>query len=178
LHLILNNLSEATRLEASLTQAESGHFSLKKVISGSMQGYQITYPDQRFNVHIEDKAMYCDGVPEYIAQLMDKLINNAIEFHQPASAINVSLSQYQKHAILKVSNIGPLLPQDMNSQIFESMVSIRPQGINGKPHLGLGLYIARLVTDFHHGSIKATNMIDNGIEGVEMCLSLPLSDEK
>ncbi|MEZ8188042.1 proteobacterial dedicated sortase system histidine kinase [Shewanella sp. 5S214] len=178
LHLILNNLSEATRLEASLTQAESCHFSLKKVISGCMQGYQITYPDQVFTVHIEDKTLFCDGVPEYIAQLMDKLINNAIEFHEPASAITVSLTQYNKQAILKVSNIGPLLPKDMNSQIFESMVSIRPQGINGKPHLGLGLYIARLVTDFHHGTIKASNMIENGIEGVEICLTLPLSDEK
>jgi two-component system sensor histidine kinase ChvG len=178
LHLILNNLSEATRLEASLTQAESCRFSLKKVISGCMQGYQMTYPDQLFSIHIEDKAMSCDGVPEYIAQLMDKLINNAIEFHQPDSAVTVSLTQYHKQAILKVSNIGPLLPKDMNSQIFESMVSIRPQGINGKPHLGLGLYIARLVTDFHHGSIKATNIIENDIEGVEICLTLPLSDEK
>ena len=143
-----------------------------------MQGYQITYPDQVFTVHIEDNAMYCNGVPEYIAQLMDKLINNAIEFSQPASAIKVSLTQEHKQAILTVSNLGPLLPEAMSHQIFESMVSIRPQGINGKPHLGLGLYIARLVADFHQGTIKATNMIEHDIEGVEICLSLPLSDEK
>jgi dedicated sortase system histidine kinase len=178
LHLILNNLSEATRLEASLTQAESCRFSLKKVISGCMQGYQITYPEQLFNVHIEDKAMPCQGVPEYIAQLMDKLINNAIEFSDKGSAITVSLTQLHKQAILKVSNIGPLLPKDMDSQIFESMVSIRPQGVNGKPHLGLGLYIARLVTDFHHGKIKATNLLEDNIKGVEICLTLPLIDEK
>ena len=143
-----------------------------------MQGYQITYPEQLFNVHIEDKAMPCQGVPEYIAQLMDKLINNAIEFSDKGSAITVSLTQLHKQAILKVSNIGPLLPKDMDSQIFESMVSIRPQGVNGKPHLGLGLYIARLVTDFHHGKIKATNLLEDNIEGVEICLTLPLIDEK
>ncbi|WP_372941365.1 proteobacterial dedicated sortase system histidine kinase [Shewanella sp.] len=178
LHLILNNLSEATRLEASLTQAESCRFSLKKVISGCIQGYQITFPEQSFNVHIADKAMPCQGVPEYIAQLMDKLINNAIEFSDKGSAITVSLTQLHKQAILKVSNIGPLLPKDMDSQIFESMVSIRPQGVNGKPHLGLGLYIARLVTDFHHGKIKATNLLEDNIKGVEICLTLPLIDEK
>ena len=65
----------------------------------------------------------------------------------------------QKQAILTVTNIGPALPDQMNEQIFESIVSIRPQTASSKPHLGLGLYIARLVSDFHHGTIKATNVV-------------------
>ncbi|WP_434925903.1 proteobacterial dedicated sortase system histidine kinase [Shewanella sp. HL-SH2] len=189
LHLILNNLTEATNLEASLSHAERSTFPLKKVIGGCMQGYQMTYPEQRFNVFIEDKVMMCNGVPEYIAQLMDKLISNAIEFSQPDSAISVSLNQYHKQAILKITNIGPKLPKDMSEQIFESMVSIRPQIPTNKPHLGLGLYIARLVTDFHHGTIKASNVscvIEDDINkttlqadeihqsGVEFCLTLPI----
>ncbi|QIR14814.1 proteobacterial dedicated sortase system histidine kinase [Shewanella aestuarii] len=195
LHLILNNLSEATRLEASLLDAERSDFPLQKVISGCMQGYQMTYPKQQFKLLIEDKPMFCHGVPEYIAQLMDKLINNAIEFSHADCPIQVSLHQQQKLALLTVTNIGPELPAQMNEQIFESMVSIRPQMINSKPHLGLGLYIARLVTDFHRGTIKASNVIievtedkqmsvehcDNQNEkrptnGVEICLTLPLID--
>ncbi|MCL1142996.1 proteobacterial dedicated sortase system histidine kinase [Shewanella gaetbuli] len=182
LHIILNNLSEATRLEASLLQAERMRFPLRKVISGCMQGYQMTYTTQSFKVHIEDKDMLCNGVPEYIAQLMDKLINNAIEFSQPETPVTVSLTQYQKQAVLKVTNIGSSLPDDMSEQIFESMVSIRPQSATTKPHLGLGLYIARLVTDFHKGTIKANNVVINDevnntkVNGVEICLTLPITD--
>ena len=148
-----------------------------------MQGYQMTYPEQIFSVAIEEKSMLCDGVPEYIAQLMDKLICNAIEFSLPDSPIIVSLHQHNKQAIVKVTNWGSSLPQDMSEQIFESMVSIRPQAPSNKPHLGLGLYIARLITDFHQGTIKATNVSsftesDQGsrssLYGVELCLTLPI----
>ncbi|WP_394132170.1 proteobacterial dedicated sortase system histidine kinase [Shewanella maritima] len=174
LHLIINNLSEATRLEASLTQAERGQFSLQKVVSGCMQGYQLTYPKQQFKVQIEDKPMLCDGVPEYIAQLMDKLINNALEFSLDDTPIEVTLSQSNKQAVLKVTNQGCLLPENMHNQIFESMVSVRSQEANSKPHLGLGLYIARLITDFHHGHINANNIETQHINGVEIRVSIPL----
>ncbi|MCW3172429.1 proteobacterial dedicated sortase system histidine kinase [Shewanella subflava] len=186
LHLILNNLTEATNLEASLGHAERSVFPLKKVISGCMQGYQMTYPEQLFSVAIEDKNMLCNGVPEYIAQLMDKLISNAIEFSLPDSPILVSLKQHNKQAIIKVTNWGASLPQDMGEQIFESMVSIRPQSASNKPHLGLGLYIARLITDFHQGKITAKNVsyvaenynqikgVNSAQQGVELCLILPV----
>ncbi|NKF50492.1 proteobacterial dedicated sortase system histidine kinase [Shewanella sp. WXL01] len=175
LHLILNNLSEATRLEESLTKAETNDFPLQKVIAGCIQGYQLTYPQQSFSTHIEDKPMQCHGVPEYIAQLMDKLINNAIEFSADDSAIDVSLTQYNKQAIIKVTNVGPLLPENMNDQIFESMVSVRPQEASSKPHLGLGLYIARLISEFHNGTISATNVETQSGQGVEICVTLPLN---
>ncbi|MDO6618165.1 proteobacterial dedicated sortase system histidine kinase [Shewanella sp. 6_MG-2023] len=175
LHLILNNLSEATRLEASLSHAEQSQFSLTEVISGCMQGYQYTYPETQFTLDIDDGPMTMFGVPEYIAQLMDKLINNAIEFSTD-DPIRLTLKRTAKTAIIELANQGPLLPADMTAQIFESMVSIRPQGVQAKPHLGLGLYIARLVTEFHQGSIKAENLADGS--GVKFVLIFPLADSK
>lgn len=125
--MILNNMSEATRLEQSLSQAELDEFALNKVIAGVMQGYQFTYPEQTFNLNLSDQQMPMQGVPEYIAQLMDKLIANAIEFSPKESAIAVDLSASSKQAIITVSNHGPALPSDMGEQIFESMVSVRSQ---------------------------------------------------
>ncbi|MCL2914716.1 proteobacterial dedicated sortase system histidine kinase [Shewanella corallii] len=172
LSLILNNMSEATRLEQSLAQAERSDFPLRDVVSGCMQGYQMTFPDRKFEVKLPKEPLMINGVPEYIAQLLDKLIANASEFSLDSTAIEVSLGVSGKQALLQVSNMGPLLPENMAEQIFESMVSVRtPQG-GEKPHLGLGLYIARLVAEFHHGNIKAVNRED-GL-GVTVQLRLPL----
>ena len=50
-------------------------------------------------------------------------------------------------ALLSVSNQGPVLPKSMRGRLFESMVSVREaQGGRG-PHLGLGLYVARLIAE-------------------------------
>lgn len=176
LSMILNNMSEATRLEEALTHAEIDTFPLAKVISGCMQGYQITYPKQMFEVDICPEPLKMQGVPEYIAQLMDKLVANAIEFSLPATPIEVKLHAKGRIAMLSVYNQGPALPENMSEQIFESMVSVRPQPNQDKPHLGLGLYIARLVTAFHQGSIEAKNIQQNGQhQGVMISIKLPIN---
>ncbi|MCE9678874.1 proteobacterial dedicated sortase system histidine kinase [Shewanella sp. AS1] len=175
LNLILNSMSEATRLEEALAHAELSRFPLKQVISGCMQGYQLTYPKQRFTLNLCDDPLMMQGVPEYIAQLMDKLIANAIEFCETDSAIEVALMAKGRSAILSVYNQGPALPPDMGEQIFESMVSVRQQKSQSKPHLGLGLYIARLIAEFHQGRITAQDSIsDNQPIGVVFSVTLPL----
>ncbi|MCL1140810.1 proteobacterial dedicated sortase system histidine kinase [Shewanella pneumatophori] len=179
LNMILNNMSEATRLEESLSHAETSVFPLEKVIGGCMQGYQMTYPTQAFSLDITSESAPVLGVPEYIAQLMDKLIANALEFSHDQSPIAVSLQLKGKFAELSVSNQGPALPDNMAEQIFESMVSVRAQKSQDKPHLGLGLYIARLICQFHDSKIFATNTEDNAgnINGVQISIRLPLSKE-
>ncbi|MGS0692037.1 proteobacterial dedicated sortase system histidine kinase [Shewanella sp. 30m-9] len=179
LNMILNNMSEATRLEESLSHAETTIFPLEKVINGCMQGYQMTYPQQAFELDITQDSIAMLGVPEYIAQLMDKLIANALEFSHPDSPINVALTLKHKYAELSVSNQGPALPDNMAEQIFESMVSVRAQKAQDKPHLGLGLYIARLICQFHDGKINASNTQDKAgnISGVKITIKLPISKE-
>ena len=61
---------------------------------------------------------------------------------------------------MSVFNPGPPLPDAMRHQLFDSMVSVRP-GAPGK-HLGLGLYIARLIAEGHGGNINAENT-DGGV---------------
>ncbi|MCL1144807.1 proteobacterial dedicated sortase system histidine kinase [Shewanella marinintestina] len=177
LNMILNNMSEATRLEESLSHAEQTVFPLEKVISGCMQGYQMTYPEQTFTLDITQENIPVKGVPEYIAQLMDKLIANALEFSHNNTPIEVSLNLKGKSAELSVCNQGPALPENMAEQIFESMVSVRAQKAQDKPHLGLGLYIARLICQFHHGKIIARNTQDKQAEinGVKITISLPIT---
>jgi signal transduction histidine kinase len=52
------------------------------------------------------------------------------------------------------------------------MVSIRPPGSDGGPHLGLGLYLVRLIAAFHGGEAAARNRED--ADGVAVIATLPL----
>lgn len=169
---IITTMSEATRLEQSIQSAEAEEFDLTKVITGCMQGYQITYGESLFTLSLCKEPLNVSGAPEFIAQLLDKLINNALEFKTPQSTISVSLTKQEHHALLKISNQGPLLPDGLVEHIFDSMVSVRSQQHQQQPHLGLGLYIVRLICDYHHGKVLAENLDDG--TGVVFTVELPI----
>jgi signal transduction histidine kinase len=60
----------------------------------------------------------------------------------------------------------------MCGRLFESMVSMRRETTKD-PHLGLGLYIVRLIAEFHGGRASAANREDGS--GVVIKLSFPLA---
>ena len=72
---------------------------------------------------------------------------------------------------MTVANAGPSLPAGMEGQLFDSMVSLRDAGTAAEPHLGLGLYIARLIAQFHGGHARAENRADP--PGVVVTVTLP-----
>jgi signal transduction histidine kinase len=99
--------------------------------------------------------------------MLDKLVDNAIDFTAEKDTINVSLVARESTLTLQVSNPGQPLPEQMRARLFDSMVSVRGQS-NGK-HLGLGLHIVRLIAEGHAGSVSA----ENTDEGVSFRVELP-----
>jgi len=72
---------------------------------------------------------------------------------------------------LSVENEGPLLPDAMGGRLFDSMVSVRGDQASDAPHLGLGLYIVRLIAEAHRGRAMAQNREDG--RGVVVTVALP-----
>lgn len=174
LNLILTNMSEAARLEQILLESDKELTDMGKVISACMAGYGQIYPDQAFvtNIRDEDDLSFLGGA-DYIAQLLDKLIANAVEFSYPGTAVEVNCYREYDEVVLNVSNRGPYLTEAMKDRIFDSMVSVRPEGKQKQPHLGMGLHIARMIADYHDGYIFADNLIHE--EGVIVTLRVPVA---
>ena len=173
LNTILTRMTEARKLEQVLQSAEHERFDLKQVIAGCVEGYRGAYLDTPFNLRIPSEPIALEGVPDLIAQMLDKLVANAVDFHRAGSSIDVAVARDAQHAMLTISNEGPPLPAEMVAQLFQSMVSVRPHTIGSEPHLGFGLYIARLITEYHGGEVRAENRKDGA--GVIVTVSLPLA---
>ena len=137
-----------------------------------MEGYKLAYSTCVFETGFPNYPIYIRGVPEYIAQLLDKLVANAVEFSKNEQPIRVSCETLRDHATIKVVNSGPFLPEEMKERIFDSMISVRSQERQKQPHLGMGLHIARLITEFHGGQIRAENRKDS--KGVVITVVIPL----
>ena len=174
LSAILTNMSEASRLEESLQQMESQDFNLAALLEGCVHGYRLAYPERDIHLDGSQAQVQMHGAPDLVAQLLDKLINNAVEFATKGTPIHVTLAADNQRAHIEVKNQGDELPDNMQGRLFDSMVSVRTnKGPTQQPHLGLGLYIARLIAEFHKGRIEISNRKD--IKGVVVRVTLPLS---
>jgi signal transduction histidine kinase len=121
-------------------------------------------------VFTADAATYpVSGSPELLVQLLDKLVDNAVDFSGHDDEIVVAIRRDDKDVVLSVTNPGPPLPDSLRHRIFQSMVSVRATG--GEDNLGLGLHIARIIAEGHRGTIEASNTRD----GVRFELRLGLS---
>jgi two-component system sensor histidine kinase ChvG len=71
--------------------------------------------------------------------------------------------------VIEVEKPGPPLPAQLQGRLFESLWQSRPDG-DSRPHLGLGLYIVRLIAEFHGGEAGAMNL--PGDSGVRVTVRL------
>ncbi len=172
---ILTRMTEATRLEQSMGDAERERFDLVKVVAGSVDGYRIAYPARTILLEAPNGEMTVLGAPDLIAQMLDKLVANATEFGIAGTPVLVRLARSEvstgTQVRLSVENEGPPLPAAMQGRLFDSMVSVRGEHVGNEPHLGLGLYIVRLIAEFHGGNVSAENRADG--RGVIVTVTLP-----
>ncbi len=168
---LVTRLSEAARLEQALQAAEIEPVDLAGLLDSCIQGYRDAYAPREFVYRRPDAPVWLDVSPDLIVQLLDKLVSNANDFATPATPIVIQLEIQGDGVTIAVDNQGPPLPADMDGQLFDSLVSQRSNAQKSGAHLGLGLYLARLIADFHQGRLRAENLKDGA--GVRLQLWLP-----
>lgn len=171
---LISRLSESTRLERLLESAERERFDLAAVLAGCVDGYRAAYAPRRFDFRRPEGAVTIEGVPDAFAQLLDKLVENAHDFAPADTLIAIALERAARGTRLTVENAGPPLPQATADRLFDSMVSMRTPGSEASrdgAHLGLGLYIVRLVAEFHGARVSGGNLPD--ATGVRFQVDLP-----
>ena len=151
-------MRDATNLQEALGRDFKGDFLLDTAIDMWLtHSWRQAFPETEFVFYKPADPVTLHGDPARIRQMLDKLIENAVSFHRPGSPIEISLSQNDGTITLTVTNQGPTNPEELQNQVFNSMVSYRQQKGQQKgtgPHLGLGLYIVRTIVEHHEGLVS------------------------
>jgi two-component system, OmpR family, sensor histidine kinase ChvG len=170
LNAILIAMGAATRVEEAIGSAERVRFDLVPVLGSALAAYGGAFPGREFRAQLPEGPVTLEGAPDLIVQMLDKLIDNAVDFSPPGSRITVRLSLEPQAAVIEVENPGPSLPLHLEGRLFESLWQSRPEDGDSRPHFGLGLYIVRLIAEFHGGEASAVNLADGS--GVRVSVRL------
>jgi two-component system sensor histidine kinase ChvG len=166
---IVQNLADAANLEDSLDAEDMETIDLNQLLESYVANCNLTHNGCQFVYRGPGFEVIARVSDFRIEQLLDKIIDNAVDFHRTDSPIRIQLDVSLENLQITVANRGPLLPQTVESSVFDSMVSDRGQ--RNKLHFGLGLYVVRVIAEHHGGYVKAMNLADSS--GVAVIVQLP-----
>ena len=117
-----------------------------------------------------DKACPAVNVdPELIRRLLANLLDNAVKYCPPGSAIELTGERAAENVLVSVTDNGPGLPEDDVNRLFDPFRrGDKKEGVTG---VGLGLAVSRMIARVHGAQLIAKNNADG--PGATFTLILP-----
>jgi two-component system, OmpR family, manganese sensing sensor histidine kinase len=117
----------------------------------------------------ENYAENIQGDRNQLIRLLTNLISNAVQYTPAGGKINVTLQQKAQTAQIQVQDTGMGIPAEALPQIFDRFYRVDParsgssrSGSKGKAETGLGLAIAKVITENHHGQLQVESTLHQG----------------
>lgn len=174
---LISDISDASRLDAELSRAETGPVKLGALLDALAQMQNANDDTKAPKVNLEIAAaesLTITGLEGRLAQVFRNLIVNAVSFSPPGGTITVRATREGPFACVDVLDQGPGIPAGKEKAIFERFYSERPEAEKFGTHSGLGLSISKQIVEAHRGIISAGNRNDGGGTGARFIVRLPL----
>ncbi len=160
---LISDISDASRLDAELSRAESAPVDLAGMIAALAEVYRSTADGLAFAVDLpEGDPLRVAGLEGRLVQVLRNLIGNAISFSPPGGTIRLSGRRRGGAVVVTVADDGPGIPDNKLDAIFARFYSERPQAEKFGTHSGLGLSISKQIVEAHGGTIRADNRPEGG----------------
>ncbi|MBN1537224.1 MAG: HAMP domain-containing protein [Anaerolineales bacterium] len=171
---LVNDLLVLTRADAGMLNLQRLPINLGELVRGRCEHF--TPLANRSQVHFEviipksiDPLMVT-GDDDRLAQVLDNMLDNAIRYSPPGSAISVEVCRDDRTCHFLVHDCGPGILPDHLPYIFERFYRADASRNRQTGGVGLGLAIARALILAHDGSIFAESTPG---EGTTLHFTLP-----
>jgi signal transduction histidine kinase len=108
------------------------------------------------------------GDSDRLEQLFSNLLDNAIKNTQAGGRVAMSCEETSGIAVISITDDGPGIPEDQLPFVFDRFYQVT--GL--RTGVGLGLAIAKEITNAHGGSIEARSSPG---QGAKFVVTLPLA---
>jgi two-component system, OmpR family, sensor histidine kinase KdpD len=158
LNRLVTNLLDMTRLESGSPRLNRDWHSMEELVGTALARLKTGLEGRRVTVSIPQDLplVLVDGL--LVEQLLVNLLDNALKYSPPGSAIDVTAEASGKVMVVEVGDEGPGLPAGGEGRVFEKFY----RGGSTPLGFGLGLPIAKAIVTAHGGRISARNRNPHG----------------
>lgn len=138
--------------------------NVKEICQAALEDASAAHPDCRFTLDTAgDLIDSFDG--GRLQQVFSNLFNNAAQYRTTEDPVIICATGEREAIIVTVKNLGPVIPAESLAAIFTPLVQLNVEGqAHSRPStsLGLGLFIARQITEAHGGTITVASNESTG----------------
>jgi two-component system sensor histidine kinase KdpD len=156
---VVDNLLEMSRVDSGMLRPKRKNCDMRDIIAISMHKLQIEGYQNPIELTVAPDTPEIDADPVLIEQALFNIIQNAHNYTQPGSKIEIHVWSESGQVLSSIRDRGPGLPTTDPNQVFAKFFRGSPQNPGG---LGLGLSIVQGFIEAHGGTIAADNHPDGG----------------
>jgi heavy metal sensor kinase len=108
------------------------------------------------------EAVSLSGDPEHLRRLLLNLTENAIKYTEPGGSVTLSLQRDEQWACVVIEDTGIGIPEEEQEKIFQPFYRTAEARYQAASGVGLGLCIARSITEAHGGAIQVESTPGRG----------------
>jgi signal transduction histidine kinase/ActR/RegA family two-component response regulator len=172
---LIDDLLDTSRIDRGKLELRRESVAIESFVEAAIEIARpnIEGKSHELLVRYAPSALYVDGDPVRLAQVVANLLNNAAKFTPCNGRIEISMRAKAGYAIIRVRDNGiGIAPADLDS-IFEIFVQLDSSKIQAAAGLGLGLALARSLIELHGGEITARSAGSG--KGSDFRIRLPLA---
>ena len=160
--LDIEKLSEGT-LEFSMEQVDLAEVVEEVVEANKIKGEKRSI-SVRYNLVEDEDGMFTMGEKTRLVQMLENVVDNAVKFSDDAGEIIVSLLVYRGRLRVSVRDFGCGVPSNARGVIFDKFTQADMGDTRSQGGTGLGLAVAKAITEGHNGRIFFASEEGTGTE--------------
>ncbi len=171
---LIEDLLDTSRIATGRVELATGAVDLRAVAHAAIESVLPASQQKGVGVILESAPDLPEltGDAQRLQQVIWNLLSNAIKFSPAGNNVRVVLSAQDGHALVRVKDDGEGIDPAFLPRLFERFQQADPSTARQHGGLGLGLYIAKNLTELHGGTLVAHS--DGPGKGAEFTMRLPL----
>jgi PAS domain S-box-containing protein len=150
---LVDQVLEASRLEAGRLTTIAEPLALRALIEETVHIFRSRYPAYLFSVHVPKNLQFALGDRACTEVVVDNLLQNAVNYSPEGSSIDICAEEREDSIVLSVVDQGVGIPPDQLDKIFGRFHTPTRHGPEEVHGFGLGLYIAKALVQAQGGEI-------------------------
>lgn len=172
---LTEDLLMLSKMDAERLELEIRRLSVSQLVESCLETAQRrgSEKDLRISVNMPQNLPDIAGDRRRLAEVLQNLLDNAIQYTLPGGQIIVSAKSLEEEIVLTVSDTGIGIPKADQPRIFERFYRVDVARSREAGGTGLGLAIAKHLVEVHGGRLWVDSEVG---QGSQFHFSLPFFD--